>query len=309
MSAPLFGRVIVADWSANASPKRGADSIWLAVCDADGVIDTVNPSTRREAEAMLVGLCASDDGPATLLGVDFSLGYPRGTADLWCLHERPAWTAIWQTLAAMIEDGPRNANNRFAVASTLNGRGQSSAAGSGGPFWGCPPSRATSWLSTTKPARLDVWPAQWRSTETAMRRQGHRPFDCWQLLGAGSVGSQSLTGIPMLERLRTRFDPRVQVWPFSHGLRRPVVGPGSWVVAEVWPSLQPFDVAEHSVRDQAQVIATARWLADADRRGELGSMFEPSIGLACTDAVTEAVAAEEGWVLGVHAPSADGPGR
>lgn len=299
MPAHMFERVIVADWSANATPKLGADSIWLAVCDAAGSIDTVNLPTRLDAEKLLMDLCGSDDGPATLLGVDFSLGYPEGTAELWGLDKRPAWTALWQTLAALVDDGPRNANNRFEVASTLNRRGSVPAAGPGGPFWGCPPKRATSWLRTTKPARADEWPAQWRRTEMVMRQQGYRPFDCWQLLGAGTVGSQSLTGIPMLERLRTRCGSRVEVWPFSHGLCRPVVRPGSLVVAEVWPSLLPFDVDERAVRDETQVITTARWLADADGRGDLAPMFEPSIGAASRQAVT----VEEGWVLGVDAPS------
>ena len=295
----MFDRVIVVDWSANATPKLGADSIWIAVHGTDASVDTRNVSTRREAEAVLAGLIDDDTGPATLLGVDFSLGYPEGTAELWGVDDRPAWSGIWTALESSIRDGPRNANNRFEVASALNARGGHGCGA--GPFWGGPPSRSTPWLTSTNPERAVAWPAQWRLTEAAMRHRGHRPFDCWQLLGAGSVGSQSLTGIPMLERLRRRFGQRVQVWPFSTGVGSPSVQAGSVVIGEVWPSLQAIDLTSGTVRDERQVIATARWLAAADRDGALESMFDPSID---SDRIT-AVVTEEGWVLGVGAPTAD----
>ena len=46
---------------------------------------------------------------------------------------------------------------------------------------------------------------RFRAAEEVLRSQGRRPFSSWQLFGAGAVGSQSLLGIPMLDRLRRRF--------------------------------------------------------------------------------------------------------
>ena len=44
---------------------------------------------------------------------------------------------------------------------------------------------------------------------------------CWKLLGAGSVGGQALTGIPVVRALRDdpRWRDEARVWPFETGLR------------------------------------------------------------------------------------------
>ncbi|HYN33120.1 MAG TPA: hypothetical protein VES40_10890, partial [Ilumatobacteraceae bacterium] len=201
----MFDRFVVVDWSANSTAKRGRDSIWIAVRDHVGATVS-NPSTRAEAERMLVEELAGD--ARVLLGVDFSLGYPNGTAAALGLAGAP-WEALSAELSRTVTDDDRNRNNRFVVASQLNAR-----FGAGpGPFWGCPPSAATDALSTTKPPSGPL--AEWRTVESVLRREGHRPFSSWQLLGAGAVGSQSLLGIPMIVRLRERFGGRLSVWPFS----------------------------------------------------------------------------------------------
>ena len=286
----MFDQFVVVDWSANSTPKLGRDSIWIGVLDAAGGESVTNLPTRRAAEAFLVECVENDPAATTLVGVDFSLGYPAGTTAALGIDGTP-WAAMWALLAGCVTDDEANANNRFVVAAELNRR----LTGEASPFWGCPPSSAGRHLRPTKP--LDAAPLPvFRTTEEMLREQGRRPFSSWQLLGAGAVGSQSLLGIPMLERLRGRFGDRLDVWPFTTGLQPPLLEAGGIVVAEVWPSMHELgDSDDGSVRDAAQVRATAAWLAEVDASDGLGALFSPALA----DAVDAVVVAEEGWVLGV----------
>ncbi len=287
----MFDRFVVVDWSANSTPKLGRDSIWIAAHEPPGAISVTNLATRSAAEAFLVDLVESDSTSSTLIGVDFSLGYPKGTATALGLAE-PRWSAMWDLLAEQIDDDERNANNRFVVAAALNQR----LTGCAAPFWGCPPSQVTPTLAATKPAP-DGALVEWRTVEAELRALGHRPFSSWQLLGAGAVGSQSLLGIPMIVRLRERFGEWVQVWPFTTGFSCPALDGGAVVVAEVWPSMWAIDPVDavDTVRDAAQVRAAVRWLAETDRCGGLADLFSPALP---REASAQAIA-EEGWVLGV----------
>lgn len=289
----VFDRYVVVDWSANSTPKVGRDSIWIAMRDETREISVVNVATRSAAEALLVEILESDPASTTLLGVDFSLGYPVGTAAALELVGTP-WSAMWAMLAERICDDDRNGNDRFAVAAELNQQ----ITGGPSPFWGCPSSAANDHLTTTKPATTAPL-AQFRAVEDMLRGQGRRPFSSWQLLGAGAVGSQSLLGIPRLDRLSRRFGDRVEVWPFTTGMQAPVLEGGAIVVAEVWPSMLDIDDREVGVgvdvRDAAQVVTTARWLSETAAAGDLDALFSPALspGMMAT------AIAEEGWVLGV----------
>jgi precorrin-8X/cobalt-precorrin-8 methylmutase len=285
----MFDRFVVVDWSANSTPKLGRDSIWVAQLDAAGNGSVTNLPTRRQAEAFLGDILATEPTLTTLVGVDFSLGYPAGTATALAVEGTP-WSAMWSLLCENIVDDDRNANNRFAVAGEFNRR----LTGTASPFWGCPPSSARRHLTTTKPPG-EAPLAPFRATEAALREQGRRPFSSWQLFGAGSVGSQSLLGIPVLERLRVRFGARVDVWPFTTGLQSPALDEGAIVLVEVWPSMRELGDHGDTVRDAAQVRATANWLADTDAADGLGALFTPSLPRA----VERVAVAEEGWVLGV----------
>lgn len=288
----MFDRFVVVDWSANSTPKVGRDSIWIAHHEPSGAIEVTNLATRAAAEAFIVDLVESDSTSSTLLGVDFSLGYPEGTAGALGLSG-PPWSAMWDLLAERIDDDDRNANNRFAVAAALNQR----LTGRAGPFWGCPPTQATPTLAATKPRPPAGVLDEWRRVEARLRTHGHRPFSSWQLLGAGAVGSQSLLGIPMIARLRRRLDGRVDVWPFTTGFARPTLGDGAVVVAEVWPSMLAIDPVDtvDVVRDAVQVHAAVSWLTAADRCGGLAELFSPAL----SPEASAAAIAEEGWVLGV----------
>ena len=80
---------------------------------------TTNLPTRADAIEFLVDLVESGRDATTLIGVDFSLGYPAGTAAALGLTG-VGWSAMWQLLVDRIRDDDRNVNNRFAVAAELN---------------------------------------------------------------------------------------------------------------------------------------------------------------------------------------------
>lgn len=290
----IFDRYIIVDWSASNRPRVGKDSVWVCVLSADGQISTENPPTRGKAETIVrdaLRRCVAD-GERVLVGFDFPYGYPAGLAAALGLTG-PPWLALWQYLAARVQDDPdTNASNRFHVAAGINACLEHPA------FWGRPPSQPFDDLSTRRDrvvyqfgaaeARL----AEWREVEAVLRARGHRPHSTWKLFGNGSVGSQALTGIPVVARLR--HDPAVgdasAVWPFEVTVPELRTGHGAVIHAEIWPSLIDVPAVTGHVRDQTQVMCLARDLRHRDRTDRLAGLFAAASTRACS---------EEGWILGV----------
>ena len=284
----VFDRYVVVDWSARNAPATGADSIWIADLDGRGEVGLSNPPTRHAAVERLAELLDRSRDQRVLVGFDASLGYPAGTARLLGLTGTP-WEAIWDLVAELSDDDEHNRNNRFAVAAELNRR-----TGAGpGPFWGCPAASAGPSLAATKPKQFAV--EQYRLVERRLKQSGRHPASGWQLFGAGSVGSQTLTLVARLAAIRAAGGGRVAVWPFTTGLAVPDVAPGGVVISEVWPTMFLGAHVGAMVKDAAQVQATASRLRDADVSGELRSWLAPELDEPQRLTVT----AEEGWVLGV----------
>ena len=127
-------------------------------------------------------------------------------------------------------------------------------------------------LSRTKaPGFPHAGLTEFRANELAVRATGRYPFSVWQLTGAGSVGSQAMTGIPVVWALRSHPElaARSVVWPFETGLTTdPTGGRADTIVhAEIWPSAIPVDRARHPVKDAAQVIGLCEHLARSTQRG------------------------------------------
>jgi hypothetical protein len=135
--------------------------------------------------------------------------------------------------------------------------------------------------------------AEFRATERALRAAGRRPMSVWQLAGTGSVGGQTLTAIPILERLLDEHDA-VEVWPLTTGLAMPALDAGGVVLAEVWPTAFDPPVPGGAPRDAAQVHHVVERLCEADLDGTLAQWCAPPVAEVDIAAVT----AEEGWVLG-----------
>jgi len=294
---PLFDSYVMVDWSAAAVPRRGRDSIWIAVLRRarSGLHrdPLANPSTRAAATRLLGDRLAAlaESGRRVLVGFDFPFGYPAGTARRLGL-DGPAWREMWRALAELVEDADDNANNRFEVGAALNRR----LSGGAFPFWGHPPRRSHDFLLPTAPR-----PHQ--PSDLAPRRlcelRAPRAQPVWKLAYAGSVGSQVLTGIPRVLELRCdpRLAGRAAIWPFETGLRH---DPAPAVVfAEVYPSLFRPQAIPGKPKDAGQVAAVVEALAALDGRGALAPLFAGDPSLEADE--RRAVEAEEAWILGAPA--------
>jgi hypothetical protein len=296
--ARLFNAYVIVDWSAASKPTTGADSVWIGVLKRDVrfrlAFEAHNPATRKDAEALLTSILddRAKQRERTLLGVDFNLGFPRGLAAALNLPGDAPWRAVWNQIDRMVKDKADNTNNRFGVASEINRR----LTGGPFPFWGCPP-RDT--LTTLQPKRQrphgpDDIP-EFRHAEIAAK--GAKPV--WQLFYNGSVGGQTILGIPVVRRLAEARGERLKVWPFETGwkaLTEADLAGVEVVVAEVWPSLIKSAPVAGEVRDLTQVRAMAEHLAKLDEGGKLGAHFA-----APKSAPAEEIAdveREEGWILG-----------
>ena len=278
---PLFDGYVVVDWSSSAAPARGANSIWVGVCDKDGPVELKNPDTRQEAINYIESLLdeATVQGGRLLCGFDFPFGYPEGTARKFA--DGDGWEAVWAQIAGHIEDGPNNANNRFQVAARLN-----QVFDGEGPFWGNGLKRDIDGLPRKRPQ--DGWGGNLPRSLRHAEEEVPKAQEVWKLNGAGSVGGQALTGIAALERLRQRRGD-VRIWPFE------TLGEGpAHVLAEIYPSLiDPSPGSE--VLDARQVKAVAETLRELDRRGDLEQYLQ-----APSD-MPDKVRHEEGAILGMHA--------
>ena len=218
----MFDTFVIVDWSAAGTPKTGRDSIWICAVDRKGAERQVeNPRTRHGAKNLLGELLseATSRGERILLGFDFPFGYPAGFAQRLGLTATPPWRAVWDEIAARLTDQENNRNDRFAVAAEFNRRVSNAAF----PFWGCPVRFTHEFLGPRHHNGHQAGGlAEKRLIDTWM--VGAQP--CWKLAYTGSVGSQSLTGIPVVHELRHHrtWADRARIWPFETGLGRPDLG-------------------------------------------------------------------------------------
>jgi precorrin-8X/cobalt-precorrin-8 methylmutase len=288
----MFDVYVMVDWSAATVPRTGRDSIWICWNGQDGH-RFENPSTRYAAKALLTDWLAAArrNGERVLVGFDFPFGYPAGFAAKLNLTGTP-WRAVWDEIAHSLKDDERNRNNRFDVAADFNHRVSNGPF----PFWGCPAGKSGPFLKPTFHRAHNV--AELAERRLIDRREympGAQP--CWKLCYTGSVGSQALTGIPIVRALRDdpRWRQQASVWPFETGLAAPANA--QLVFAEVYPSL--WQHGDEKPKDKAQVLAVSRFFAERDRAGDLAALFagDPSL----TPEERRRVETEEAWTLGVTA--------
>ncbi|MCF6232894.1 MAG: molybdopterin-binding protein [Rhodobacteraceae bacterium] len=288
-----FDTFAMVDWSGgNQRPvKPSADAIWACVVRHGQAEEPVYLRHRGLAECWLEGLIEVEltAGRRLCLGFDFPFGYPVGFAQALTGSDDPLM--LWDWFEARIEDAPGH-NNRFDLAGKINRK-----FGGTGPFWANGLKRDIDGLGRTKAGYTNPFPER-RVVEGLARGS----FTCWQMAGAGAVGSQVMMGLPVLARLRRRFAGQVAVWPFEV-LDTPVA------LVEIWPSLINRAVMEEMqrlvtpIKDAVQVRLVALAMAgiDPDRIQRMLDVDAP----------------EEGWILGqsyedelnaaARASVADGP--
>jgi hypothetical protein len=179
---------VAVDWSGRRAGDRRA--IWLAEARA-GVVERLEGGrTRAEVAQHLVDLARDDT--ALVVGFDFSFSLPA-----WFLAERglPTADALWDEAARV---------------------GETWLSECAPPFWG-----------RTGSPRPEL-PAHFRQTEASLPSTGGtRVKSTFQVGGAGSVGTGSIRGFPMLARLRAAG---FRIWPFHDEPRLPVA-------IEIYPRL------------------------------------------------------------------------
>lgn len=301
--ARLFDAYITVDWSAAAKPITGENSVWIAICTRDrkDTVDTVtfNPPTRLLARRILLDqirtLIRSDK--KVLVGFDFAMGYPAGTAAALGLDVsmKASWAAMHDFLAHLIKEHENNSNTRFAVAAKMN----AAMTGRRHPFWGATKAAVCPTLSQKKGdfASPDSLPEHRISEAWIKANFKARPKSVWQLTGVGAVGSQALLGIPTVSFLR-RDIPGARIWPFEAGfeaLTPEHLKNTSCIFAEVYPSTVQIHPKSGEILDEIQVKTLSNRFESLDRTGNLAAAFGPPDALS--DGEIHKITSEEGWIL------------
>ena len=293
-----------------------ADSIWIAFGSVgDEGPKTASPFSRSEATQFVRGLLEMQvsDGHRALLCFDFSYAFPRDfSAALQAAtgkpDDGPPWLAVWQYLLDHLADDndplgvgkPTNRSNRFEVASEVNSL-LSQGSKSAGPFWCAPSEGRYPYILQNQP------PQPFQTAQgftiaprriTDLRARSGSPF---RLFGHGSVGSQTLTGMPRLHELRFahEFSRQSVVWPFETGW----ANKAAWlrqetriVDAEIYPTVVPH--LEDTIKDRGQVRAMWHWARSLDLRDLLWLEFARPIDINPGSPEDVAVQLTEGWILG-----------
>lgn len=293
MSVRLFQAYVMVDWSAAAKPVTGPDSIWIGVLKRNVrfqmACEAHNPATRAEAEKLLEAILndLQRKGERVLAGFDFPLGFPRGTAAALKLEGAP-WQALMDFVAKEVKDRADNANNRFQVGAKMNRL----MTGEAFPFWGAPARDEQTMLSAKRPREHgpDDLP-EFRLADQAVKG----PSSIWKLYYQGSVGGQTLTGLPVVRRLREKR--AAMFWPFETGWRplQPAdLADTDVVFAEIYPTMFAPKPQPRETKDEAQVRGACERFNALDEKGQLAPLFGP----AKDDPRRDSVEGEEGWILG-----------
>ena len=299
--APIFDTYCFVDWSAASKPspaRPSADSIWVGVQSGKAPACSHYFRTRLEAFGFLYAAFSHfvKTGRKVLAGFDFPLAYSHPLSDK---QKGLAWENTWGKLSSKISDDANNSNNRFAVASAINREVKLNFPG---PFWGCPAKCETVHLRRTSPSFPII---QGKDTIPRLRfaeRALPGTQEAWKLLGVGSAGSQTLLGIPYLQKLRMEFKNQMHVWPMETGFTSNPCKNTAIVITEAWPGIIREKVAQRlqankkSIRDEVQVLELCAWAKAQDLAGKLSDYFEKPGSLNKTE--VERCLKLEGWILG-----------
>ncbi len=252
--------VVAIDWSGRRTGERRY--LWTAEAE-DGVLVRLDSGrSRLQVTHDLVARVAAE--PAPVVGFDFSFSLPE-----WFLDDRGFATApdLWNAATSDGEDWLRKCEP---------------------PFWGRP--------HRPRPAL----PEHFRRTEAGLGAVGGiRAKSTFQIGGAGSVGTGSLRGFPVLAQLqRAGF----AIWPFDAPARPPVV-------LEIYPRLLTGAVVKSDVRARQDHLRRHHPGIDPVlRERAIGSedAFDAAVAalvmsmheneLRALPAVDDPVARREGWV-------------
>jgi hypothetical protein len=200
-------RTVAIDWSGRALNARR--TIWIAEAADEGLVFLENGRGRLEVGQLLVDWAMVS--PDLIVGLDFAFSFPA-----WFLDEM----------------GVSSAHDLWVAAAS---KGDEWLAACESPFWGRP----------GKPRPDLAGRAHYRATDAGVpATAGIRPKSVFQIGGAGAVGTASIRGMPILNRLsRAGFS----IWPFDP--------PGLPQVIEIYPRLLSGPVLKSSQRSREACLS------------------------------------------------------
>lgn len=201
-------RTIAIDWSGDRRNSRR--KIWLAEATREELVRLENGRGREEIAQGLIEEATHD--PRLVIGFDFAFSFPRRFCEQIGAHSA---VDVWKQAAV---------NGEHWLSSCHL------------PFWGRPG------------IRCPETGARFRMTELecAAGRPGIHPKSIFQIGGAGAVGTGSIRGMPILNRLH---EAGFSIWPFDP--------PGWPAVVEIYPRALTGPVNKSSREARESYLHTA----------------------------------------------------
>ncbi len=197
-------RVMAVDWSGERG--GGAKTTWLAEIFEGQVIRLENGRTRDQLADELIR--ATRRHPDTIVGLDFAFSFPE-----WFVRQL-------------------GASNHAALCHLVSLNGEKWLHECQSPFWGRPGVR--------NPKSGE----EFRKTELGVGRLvGGQSKSVFQIAGAGTVGTGSISGMPVLAKLR---DAGLAIWPFDEAVLPAVV--------EIYPRLLTGPVKKSNGAERARYL-------------------------------------------------------
>lgn len=219
--------VIAMDWSGRVDAAGQRRHI-VAATWREGKVRVESGRTRDEVADWLIETATKD--PALVVGFDFCFGFPA-----WFVRETGASSApeFWQTVAAHGE--------RWLSRENEDRR-----------FWGKPHKRPAEFSGEQLHRMLRATDIDCKlaalipEEERALRVKGITPKSVFQIGGAGSVGTASLRGMALLQRLH---QAGFRIWPFDQPKA------GAPLVVEMYTRLNTGPVHKSNAAARAEYLS------------------------------------------------------
>lgn len=306
----IFDSYIVIDWSAAATPKIGADSIWLGIKTPSQPLTLYNPATRHQAMAIIKSHAQQAIATNTrlLIAIDIGLSYPIGFDRLMppeYSKNSPPWRILWDYFADNITDDEHNHNNRHDVLNNLN---KIIAEHTGqGIFWGNNNKHHYTHFPNKKIRRDDI--AEYRFCETQCKKQGKsRPQSQFQCSGIGAVGGQSALGLYHLAQLQRdpEITDHIAIYPYENITHLGGARQKNITLSETYLSLfhnNNFHAnSTHDIKDARQCEDFLTHITALDQQGGLLPMMLAPLHFDTLHVAPPAqhqILHHEGWILGL----------
>ena len=302
-SDTMFDRFIFVDWSASKGSNTGENSIWIGSCSRNDMttLDAVNPSTRTEALSCLKEIITENRKGKILIGFDFGFGYPHEAYKPDGIGKD--WKSLWQKFHRnFYEEDYKKGKERFRFTQAKEWNKEYGLC-----FWGEPNTKKNTesiGLEKDKVKEAMENIGEFRITDKRASWSGVKSL--WQLYGAGSVGSQSLLGIPYVEKLRNCLEKKIKVWPFETQFGKNLKDFDVLLcevhfaaITRVGANVMDRTEKSSEVKDRIQVEEMCRFFAEEDKDGSLLQKFL-TVDCACVSKDDRSIAqTKEGWILGV----------